>query len=118
MPVQAGMLERVPVPVGKLEQVPVQVGMLSQVQVWVGMLERVPVWLEMLKQILVWKEVFGCEQCSGGDGLMEQVPRRDVGAGSLLAGDGGASCSPRILGAGVKSRWAWWRGAPARGDDG
>lgn len=73
--------------------------MHSQVQVWVGMLERVPVWLETLEQILVWREGFGRGQCSGVGGLMEQVPKWDVGAGSLLAGYGGASCSPGGLGA-------------------
>lgn len=30
---------------------------------------------------------------------MEQVPEQDIGAGSLLAGNGGASCGPGGLGA-------------------
>lgn len=72
--------------------------MLNQVQGWVGMLEWVPVWLEVLEQIVVWSEGIGHRQRSGDDGLMEQVPERDIGAGSLLAGDGGASCSPGGLG--------------------
>lgn len=81
-----------------LEQVPVQVEMLSRVQVWVGMLEQVPAWLGMLEQILVWREAFGH---SAQVLLMEQVPERDVGAGSLLAGSGGAWCIPGGLGAGT-----------------
>ena len=56
----------------------------------------------MLEQIQVWREGFGCGQCSGVDGLMEQVPEWDIGAGSLLVGDGGASCSSGSLGAGLE----------------
>lgn len=49
-------------------------------------------------------------QCSGVDGGMEQVPERDVGAGSLLAGGGGAWCIPGGLGCWYWSGWVWWRG--------
>lgn len=41
---------------------------------------------------------FGLWQCSGVGGVMEQVPEQDTGAGSLLAGDDGASCSLGVLG--------------------
>lgn len=47
---------------------------------------------------------FGHGQCSGVGGVVEQVPEqvpeRDTGAGSPLAGDGGASCSLGVLGTG------------------
>lgn len=73
------------------------------------MLEQVPVWLGMLEQILVWREGFG----HGAQVLlMEQVPEWDVGAGSLLAGGGGAWCIPGGLGCWYWSGWVWWRGHP------
>lgn len=69
----------------------------------------------MLEQLAVWGEGFGRGQCSGAAGLAEQVPQRDAGAGSLLARDGGASCSPGGLGQGCWSGWAWQRGVTGKG---
>lgn len=35
-----------------------------------------------------------CRHCSGADGQIVLVPKQNTSAGSLLARDGGASCSP------------------------